>query len=127
MASRYFPVFRRCCSLLFSVFYFEDGFHYFEDVVHYFSMIFHYFQDVFNYFSLIVQCVYMFSSFLTLTFQCFKDVFHYFSLYCWVDFMHILHICSIHGRHGTVENSIFWSFGVFRTTKTGLECRPGFV
>ena len=39
------------------------------------------------------MCLHVFHHF-SLTFQCFKDVFHYFSLYCWVDFMHILHICS---------------------------------
>ena len=66
-----------------------------------FSMIFHYFQDVFNYFSLIVQCVYMFF----IIFHCIVG-----SVSC------IFCIFVVHGRHGTVESSIFWSFGVFRTT-----------
>ena len=91
-----FSLFWRCCSLLFNDFsLFSRCFKlFFIDC----SMCLH----DFHHFSLI--------------FQCFKDSFHYFSLYCWVDFMHTLHICSIYGRHGTVENSIIWSFGVFRTT-----------
>ena len=59
------------------------------------------FDDVFDYFSLI--------------FQCFKDVLHFFK--CWVDLLQFTCIVckvAVHGRHGTVENSKFWSFSVFR-------------
>jgi hypothetical protein len=97
--------------------YVSLAFHYFEDVAHYFSMIFHYFQDGFNYVALIVQCVYMcfiiFHWFFNVL-KIFFIMFHYM-LGCFLLFTCIFCIFVVHGRHGTVQNSKFWSFGVFRT------------
>ena len=95
----YCPLIFHYCSLIF---------HDFQDVVHYFSMIFHYFQGVLHFF---VHFSTLLITFVSLIFWCFRIcfiIFHYLlgSFFCNLHAYSTYLQYHIHGRHGTVENSL---------------------